>query len=90
MQVLHRLGEHVRGRMPQDREPGRRLMPIGSTASPSDSRCARSRAEPVDLRRDNFAVGAGLAAERIASRRAGFHHVLASGESDMKLVGRHG
>jgi hypothetical protein len=31
-----------------------------------------------------------LAVERGGRRRAGFHHELASGEGDVKLVGRHG
>ena len=41
--------------------------------------------EPIGIK-----SAAGLAAKRVAGRRARFHHMLATGESDMKLVGRHG
>ena len=65
----------------------------GSTASPSASGAARSRSSP--LTRAAITVDLGPAAgsppqERVAGRSARVHHVLASGEGDVKLLGRHG
>jgi hypothetical protein len=91
VQVLHRLGENVRGGMPHDGKPvGRpdadRLdsVTVGQTVR-------EVTRVGVDLRGDDLAAGVGRRlSERLecfTSRRASFHHVLASGECDVKLVG---
>ena len=54
VELLHGLGQHVRGRVPQDRA-GRRgsRCVTGSTASPSASTWARSRSSPFDAGDDD-------------------------------------
>ena len=74
-------------------------MSTGSTVSPSASGRARSRSSPLTRAaitasprasvRDPGREPAG-AAEGLPGRRARFHHVLAAGEGDLKLVGWHG
>ena len=58
MQVLHRLREHVRGRMPQDREPGRRLDADRLDPVAVGQAVREIPRGAVDLGRDNFAVDA--------------------------------
>ena len=93
-QFLHRLGQHVRGGVPQDRQAVR-----AADADRRDDVAVGQRVGEVpqltgDPGGDHGAGLAGLVIagshlQRLAGRRARFHHVLASGEGDVKFVDRH-
>ena len=89
-QLLDRLGQHVRGRVPQDGQPVRagerhRLdgIPVGQCGAKVTQRA-------VNPGRQGRLAGRLISGERGSGRRPGFHHELASGEGDVKLVGGHG
>ena len=82
-QLLHGLGQDVRGGVAQD-GPAVVAEPIstGSTTSPSASGVRQVAQLAVDPGGDD---GAAVGLERLPGRRAGRHHTLASGEGDAQL-----
>ncbi len=99
-QLLHRLREHVRRGVPQDRQAVRagdvnrlHAVAVGERAGqvpelPADPGRYRGAGRGVPVSAVH-AVAAGQQFQCLAGRRAGFHHVLASGEGDVQLLGRH-
>ena len=74
--------------------PSSLAMSTGSTSSPSASGEARSRSSPLTRAAITAARAPGWRfrcdLQCVTGRRARVHHGLASGEGDVKLLGRHG
>ena len=94
-QLLDGLGHHVRGGVPHD---GPAVVAAdldrldGVTVGQRGGQVAQLA---VDPRRDDRGPGPGRGRrlaepERVTRRSARVHHVLATGEGDVKLLGRHG
>ena len=89
-QVLHRLRHDMRGRVAQDGQAVRLVDGHRLDAVAVSQLVGQVTRFAVHPRGDRVLAGLVPVGQHLAGRRAVFHHVLASGEGDVKLVGRHG